>query len=101
MSDFIEHTPMPMSRVVFFGLFAAAGIAGLGYLQSDHHLYIAAPFFGAFVGGFAYFISWVRASTKNQDFDALIRIRAIIRWLFIIGVIAGIVATVSDILHRK
>jgi uncharacterized membrane protein len=104
MSDFIQIKPIPKWRAVFYGFIAAAVTAGLGYLQDDHHLYFGAPFFGVFIGAFAYFVSWVRASAKNQDLTALIRIRAIIRWLFIIGVFAGIVATVLDfmrIFHKK
>jgi ABC-type multidrug transport system fused ATPase/permease subunit len=104
MSDFYTRKPVPMGRIVFYGFLAAAAVVALGYFQHDPKLYIFAIIAGLFIGGFGFYASWIRANVRpnpGETYPPLSRFPAVVRWLIVIGVFAGIVATVLDILHKK
>lgn len=104
MSDFYTRRPVPVSRIVFYGFLAVAAVAALGYFQHDPKLYTFAPIAGLIVGGIGCLGNWTRANVRpipGETYPPLSRFPAGGRWLIVIFVSAGIVATVLNILHKK
>lgn len=66
MSDLYTRKPVPIWRIVLYGILAATGVAALGYYQNDHRLYIAAVFCGVFIGGVGFLLSWAGSNIKIE-----------------------------------
>jgi hypothetical protein len=58
---------VPTWRIVFYGLLAAAGVAGVGYLEHQRDLYVFAIFAGVFIGGFGLILKLARTSSQIKD----------------------------------
>jgi hypothetical protein len=103
MTDFYTHEPVAMSRIVFYGILAAAGVAVVGYLNNDHRLYIAAVFCGVFIGGFGFVLSWTRANVKpvETELGQPKRFPRWVYWMFWIGLFASTALRLWQILHKK
>jgi hypothetical protein len=67
MNDFPEPKRVPTWRIVFYGLLAAAGVAGIGYWQHDRNLYVFAFFAGICIGGFGFVLKLARTSSEIRD----------------------------------
>jgi hypothetical protein len=103
MSDFYTHEPVPMWHIVFYGILAAAGVAAVGYFESDHRLYIAAAFCGVFIGGFGFLLSWMRANVKPVEAGPgqTKRFPRWVYWMFWIGLFTSTALRLWDLLHKK
>jgi hypothetical protein len=94
---------VPMARIVFYGILAAAGVAAIGYLQNDYRLYIAAAFCGIFIGGFGFALSWTRANIKPVEvgLGQHKRYPRWVYWMFWIGLFVSTALRLWDLLHKK
>jgi hypothetical protein len=103
MSDFLERKPVPLWRIVCYGILAAVGVATIGYYNHDHRLYVFAIISGVFIGVFGFALSWTRANVRPipGGEGRISRYPAWVRWLFIIGVLATAVGKLLDILHKN
>jgi FtsH-binding integral membrane protein len=95
MTDFYTRKPIAVWRIVVYGLIAASGVALIGYLVNDYRLYIAAAFCGAFIAGFGYLCSWVRANRKPERFPRWIF------WLFWLALLTSTALKLWDLFYRK
>src|SRR5215469_1772960 len=64
MSDLSSREPVPVWRLVAYGVLAAAGVVVVGYSTHDHRLFYFAPFAGVMIGCFGALASRARASNK-------------------------------------
>jgi hypothetical protein len=67
MNEFPEPKSVPTWRIVFYGLLAAAGVAGIGYWRHERALYVFAIFAGVFIGGFGLILKLARTSSQIKD----------------------------------
>jgi hypothetical protein len=76
MKNFPEPKSVPTWRIIFYGLLAAASVAGVGYWQHQRDLYVFAILAGVFIGGFglllksARTVSQIRDETERKRFTA-------------------------------
>jgi hypothetical protein len=67
MNDFPEPKRVPTWRIVFYGLLATAGVAGIRYWQHERALYVFAIFAGVCVGGFGLVLKSTRTASQIRD----------------------------------
>jgi hypothetical protein len=103
MSDFYSRKPVAKWRIVSYGILAAAGMAALGYFQHDHSLYFFAGIAGAFICGFGFFLSAVRASVKPVQVvpEQPARSREWVYWMFFGLLALNIALKLLGITHKK
>ncbi len=64
MNDLPKPKTVPGWRIICYSLLAAAGVAGIGYWQNDHALYLFAIFAGAAVGGLGFVLQSARTTSQ-------------------------------------
>jgi hypothetical protein len=96
VNDIFERKPVPLWRLVSYGLLAAVGVALIGYLSHDRSWLIAIPAIicGVVVTGFGFFLNVARTSSNPRRFEYA-------RWLIAVGLALRMALTLWDILHQK
>ena len=64
MSNLFSREPVPVWRLVAYGILASAGVVLVGYSTHDHRLYYFAPFAGIMISCFGALTSRARASGR-------------------------------------
>ena len=93
MSEFFERIPIPKRKLVFYGVLAAASIAGLGLYIDERTLIIAAAVFGVVIAGFGVVLDAARTNTRLQW-------QKIGRWLLYVGLLIVILLKLWDLLPK-